>query len=174
MLARRSIIAAALALAAPLALAQTSAEPEQTAHTVAYRQQQAPSTPPASPETKPVKQPLAGTHWTLTQLNGQAVSTDPNNKEAYIELDPNTQRLSGSGGCNRLMGSYELDGSSLRFKQVASTMMACKGDAMTSEQSFIKALSDAASYRIHGSTLLLRDKENTVIARFEAHAESKP
>jgi len=146
---QRTTLFAALLLIAPLALAQ--ATPQQT--------------PPPS-ESQPAT-PLAGTHWTLTRLNGEAVTSTPGKTAPYIELDDASRRLSGSGGCNRLLGSYELDGSSLRFRQTASTMMACPGDAMTHEQAFIKALGTVASYRIRGSTLILRDRDRTEVARFE-------
>jgi len=145
----RTVFLAALFLAVPLANAQS--------------RQQAPQTP----ATKPAA--LAGTHWALVQLNGEAVAPEAGRTAPYIELNDETKRLSGSGGCNRLLGSYELDGSSLRFRQVASTMMACPGDdVMAHEQAFVKALGKVASYRIRGSTLLLRDQDKAEIARFEA------
>jgi len=36
-------------------------------------------------------------------------------------------RLTGTDGCNRLMGGWGLDGDVIRFEQVASTMMCCEG-----------------------------------------------
>jgi heat shock protein HslJ len=51
-------------------------------------------------------------------------------------------------------------------------MMACPGDAMTHEQAFIKALESVTSYRVRGSTLVLRDKDNAEIARFEAQSSA--
>jgi len=152
---RRIILLTAL-LSAPMVLAQTTAQQQ-----------------PPQQASKPA--PLAGTHWTLSRLNGEVV-TAPSGKQApFIELDDSSKRLAGSGGCNRLLGSYEVDGSSLHFRQVASTMMACPGDAMTHEQSFVKALGTVDSYRIRGSTLVLRDKDKAEIARFEAQpAQSAP
>jgi heat shock protein HslJ len=188
---RCCIVAATLALAAPLVLArrsteiQSSAESEHSAHpvtgTVQAGQQPGPGGQPSPPtdaqqvpppDNSPAK-PLTGTHWTLTQLNGKPVSPESSRKEAYIELTAETNRISGSGGCNRLTGSYEIDGASLHFRQVASTMMACPGDVMPREQEFIKALSAAAGFRIHGSTLLLRDKDGVAVARFEARSEAQ-
>ena len=147
---RHAPILTLLLLAAPL-LAQSNPEP-----------------PAAGPAT-----PLTGTHWTLTQLNGESVKTQPGH-EAWIELNADTKRLAGSGGCNRLMGPYELDGSSLRFKQVASTMMACPGESMPREQAFLKALSATSSFRIRGAALLLRGDDNTVLARLIAQSPPKP
>ena len=46
-------------------------------------------------------------------------------KEAYILLDSASHRLSGSGGCNQLVGSYEIKGNQLKFGQIAGTRMAC-------------------------------------------------
>ena len=125
--------------------------------------------PPEPPGAKPAT-PLAGTHWTLTQLNGEAVTPGTGRSEAWIELAADTKRLAGSGGCNRIMGSYELDGSTLRFRQVASTMMACPGDVMPREQAFLKALSATTSFRIRGSALFLRGEDNTVLARLTAQS----
>lgn len=148
----RTVITALLFLALPLVLAQSSAAP-------------------APPSAKPAAAiSLTGTHWTLTQLNGEAVKPETGRSEAWIELNADTQRLAGSGGCNRIMGSYELDGSTLHFRQVASTMMACPGDVMPREQAFLKALSAATSFRIRGSALLLRGEDNTVLARLTAQS----
>jgi len=130
--------------------------------------------PVPSPPDNTSTKPLAGTHWTLTQLNDQPVAPQSGRAEIYLELASDSKRISGSGGCNRLMGSYELDGASLRFTQVASTMMACPGDVMPREQAFVKALSDTTSFSIHGSALLLRGEGETVLARFEAQSTDKP
>ena len=160
MTARIPFLAALLLLAGPPTLAQ--ATPPKAIDILV---QQAPPKPPGS---RPANAPLTGTHWTLTQLNGTAVPPQAGHGEAFIELNAESKRLAGSGGCNRLMGSYEQDGSSLRFRQVASTMMACPGDAMPREQAFLKALGATTTFRIRGSTLMLRGEDNTVLARLAA------
>ena len=145
-------IAASLILAAPLALTQQAS--------------------PKPPDIKPAT-PLTGTHWTLTQLNGESIKSESGHNDAWIELNAESKRLAGSGGCNRLMGSYELEGSTLRFRQVASTMMACPGETMPREQSFLKALSATTTFRIRGSTLILRSEDSAELARLTAQA-AKP
>jgi putative lipoprotein len=104
--------------------------------------------------------------WTLAEVNGKT----PENQtpQAYIKLDQKTQRIEGSGGCNRLMGSYQLEGHKLHFKEVGATMMACDGDVMNQERAFLAALSATESYRIHGTTLMLLGKDGKVLARLEA------
>ncbi len=48
--------------------------------------------------------------------------------------------MSGSTGCNRLTGSYEQDGNSLRFKQMATTKMACPPPVDAMERAFLQVL----------------------------------
>jgi copper homeostasis protein (lipoprotein) len=113
---------------------------------------------------------LTNTHWKLTQLNGEPVTADAVQREAYIELQGDPQRVSGSGGCNRLTGTYTLNGDSITFSKVAATMMACpKG--MDTEQHFIRTLDTAKSWKIIGRLLELDDADGTLVARFEASGD---
>jgi len=109
---------------------------------------------------------LAGTQWTLTELNGKGPENDT--PQAYIKLDEKTGRIEGSGGCNRLMGGYEVNGHTLHFKQVATTMMACPGEVTNQERGLLAALGETESYHIHNSTLTLLGKDGKVLARLEA------
>ncbi len=70
--------------------------------------------------------PLVGTTWTVTSIiSGDAVSTVPEGAEATFEFaDDGT--VSVDTGCNTGSGSYELDGSTLRFSGVAITEMSCE------------------------------------------------
>ena len=77
--------------------------------------------------------------------------------------------MSGSGGCNRVTGSFELDGDKLRLRQMAGTMMACPA-GMEQEQRFLQSLEKVERYRIRGSHLEMLDASGAVIARFEAVA----
>jgi heat shock protein HslJ len=75
--------------------------------------------------------------------------------------------VSGSGGCNRLTGSYELEGERLTFGRMAGTMMACR-DGMDTERAFLDALSRVRRARVLGQQLQLFDSEDKPVARFEA------
>jgi putative lipoprotein len=109
---------------------------------------------------------LEGTQWNLTELNGKVPENET--PQASVTLVESTHRVEGTGGCNRLMGSYELDGRSLHFKDVATTMMACASEAMLQERGFLEVLNATQSYRIHNTTLLLLGKDGKVLARLEA------
>jgi len=110
---------------------------------------------------------LENTNWKLTDLGDAPVNSASQEQEAYFVLNSETHRVSGSGGCNRLMGSYELTGDHLTFNQMASTMMACtKG--MDTEKKFLDALGLVKTWKISGQQLLLSGSDGKVIARFSA------
>jgi len=82
-------------------------------------------------------------------------------------LHPSDHRLSGSGGCNRLAGKYELGTESLRLAPAGTTMMACPEELMQQESDFVSALRMTSGYRISGDMLELRSGDR-VLARLIA------
>ena len=86
-------------------------------------------------------------------------------REPWIELESRSKRVTGSGGCNRISGSYETGGSTLRFGRLVSTQMACV--SMETESAFLRALRDTRRYRVHGRSLELLDGRGGLLARLE-------
>ena len=68
--------------------------------------------------------PVENTDWRLVWVDGRAVSVSDRRREPNIVLRSEDHRVAGSGGCNRLMGGYKLEGDQLSFGQMAATMMA--------------------------------------------------
>ena len=114
---------------------------------------------------------LRGTYWRLVQLNGQAISVPRASKqqEPHLVFSSEGDRVSGSGGCNALTGSFEVDGDKLHLRQMVSTMRACL-TGMEHEREFLQTLGKVARYRTIGGHLDLLDEQGAVIARFEAIA----
>jgi copper homeostasis protein (lipoprotein) len=112
---------------------------------------------------------LTDTYWRLTQLNGAPVVVPAHSREPHIVLHTAESRVGGSGGCNRLMGGYVLEGEKLTFTRMASTMMACP-EGMEQERAFAGALGMARTFRLIGAQLELYDEADKIIARFEATA----
>jgi heat shock protein HslJ len=77
-------------------------------------------------------------------------------------LEPEEGRVSGSGGCNRLAGSFELEAGTLRFSQVATTRMACAERVMQREAAFLAALAATSRFELVGETLVLLDGDDRV------------
>ena len=77
-----------------------------------------------------------------------------------------TGQVSGSTGCNRLMGSYTVEGSgpvgSISFADIATTMKLCEPDVAEQERVILMALDTAAGYSIEGSTMSLADARRCV------------
>ena len=88
-------------------------------------------------------------------------------KQPHFVLDPTTKRVSGFGGCHRLVGNYTLDGDHLAFGQTAGTMMACL-EGMEKEKAFLEVFSQVNSWKIKGQRLEWFDTSGKRIASFEA------
>jgi len=119
-----------------------------------------------APETTAVQR-VKEVYWKLIGVEGKAVMEDPNGREAYIILKLEGNHLQGFGGCNILLGSYELNENdhTVHFSRVASTMMACS--RITDEAEFLKALEKVDHYSIDEGVLLLQ-KAGKTVATFEA------
>jgi heat shock protein HslJ len=96
-----------------------------------------------------------------------------NVNEANLVLNAEGKKLTGSTGCNPILGSYKLRGGSLSFKPAGMTKMACPDALMKQEEAFIEILKETNKYRIEGETLELRDKKD-VLAKFQARPQQRP
>jgi copper homeostasis protein (lipoprotein) len=111
--------------------------------------------------------PLRGTYWKLVRLGDTPVPAAEKRHEAHLIFAADELRISGSGGCNRLTGNFDLDGDKMRFSQVADTRMACPA-GMDQEQRFLRSFEKVDRYRISGLRLEMLDAAGTSLARFEA------
>jgi heat shock protein HslJ len=93
--------------------------------------------------------------------------------DAQLALEATENRYSGSAGCNRMTGGFELDGDSLHFKPGAMTMMACPGPLMKQKQAFIAVLQSVTTYKINGRRLELLAGEQ-IVAQFKADTPQPP
>jgi heat shock protein HslJ len=117
--------------------------------------------------------PLESTYWKLMEIGGMAAVGASNTNEANLVLNAEGKKLTGSTGCNPILGSYKLRGGSLSFKPAGMTKMACPDALMKQEEAFIEILKETNKYRIEGETLELRDKKD-VLAKFQARPQQRP
>jgi putative lipoprotein len=104
---------------------------------------------------------LAGTEWLLKSLRGNDVEPEIGSSLGF-DGDGNAF---GNGGCNRFRGSVEIDGGTLKFGDIASTMMACADANSQQEAVFHEALAQTAAFRFEAGELLLLDAKEEVVAR---------
>lgn len=76
---------------------------------------------------------LAGEVWRVTHIAGEEV---PGPRAVTMEFD-GEGRLSGQGPCNRYSASYQMTGEGIVLGQGLSTRMACAGDLMELESTFL-------------------------------------
>ncbi|RYC71814.1 MULTISPECIES: META domain-containing protein [Spirosoma] len=121
---------------------------------------------PAQPVMKGSEE-LYAHRWNLTELNGRAVTPPEPERRAHLLFTPGqVNKVSGSGGCNRITGTYELSGSNrITFAPLATTRMACPD--METESQFLKALAQATKYSLADNYLLL-SSDTVLLARFTA------
>lgn len=92
---------------------------------------------------------LVGTEWQLTRLNGNPVSDQVQSTLSFESSD----RIVGSGGCNRYFAPITVDGTTLTVGQAGSTMMACEPSIMDQETQFLASLQTATRFVQRGNTL---------------------
>lgn len=125
------------------------------------------STTPSGNETNlPLASGLIGTHWKLILLQDTEVANAA--QAPYLILGADA-RLSGSDGCNKMMGSYTLTADAIRFSELASTRMACL-DEINLAGAFNQALQNTRKYSVHADQLVLQDESGLQLARFQAVA----
>lgn len=114
--------------------------------------------------------PLEGVDWQAVRVGDRAVAAEARQgpRAPGLRFDAGTKRFGGSGGCNRLAGTYALNGSSLRLEGAAATKMACPD--LEAEQAFVRALEATARHRVLGGMLELYDAEGALLVRFEGRA----
>jgi len=97
------------------------------------------------------RDPLAGTAWTLSTIDGAAPLTD-----TTITLEFSADgRVAGSDGCNRYSGPYSLRGG-LRFgENFMSTLRACPPEVMRQASAYLAALTGATGYRLADDELTI-------------------
>jgi putative lipoprotein len=114
--------------------------------------------------------PLETTYWKAVELAGKPAPQQQPIREAHLVFQAEG-RVSGSDGCNRIIGTYELKGEAITLGQMAGTHMAC-ADTTDIEQEFRAALKGASRWKIAGDRLELIDAAGVTLAAFEARAET--
>ncbi|NVO32384.1 META domain-containing protein [Hymenobacter lapidiphilus] len=103
---------------------------------------------------------LAG-EWRIRTLNGAAMPAEAA-AEATLNFDTATNKVSGSTGCNRLMGTYATSGTGITFGPMATTRMACSPNSP--EAGLLAALgSKTLIYQLSAEGLTLLEGTTPVI-----------
>ena len=111
--------------------------------------------------------------WKLNEMEGLAAETINDEDDAFtleFFVEEDQTKVAGRSNCNNIMGLYEVEGSALKFKQMASTMMACPD--MEAEDAFNAMLEQVSAYSIEEGVLTLKAGD-AVLATFKAQEKAE-
>lgn len=98
--------------------------------------------------------------WKLTEIRGVAVRT--NSPDLTFGRAANI--FSVHGGCNQIVGRFEVEGTSLTFSGLVGTRLAClDSDAQQIETDFIKALEQTTHFQLQDDVLSLYDSDSPLL-----------
>ena len=85
--------------------------------------------------------------WNIIEINGSAVVPAPNQEFPFIGFDTKTGKVYGNSGCNRLMGSFDVNAKpgQIDLGALGSTRMMCPD--MTVEKNVLAALGQVKKYK---------------------------
>jgi heat shock protein HslJ len=125
--------------------------------------------PPIKQGKKPlITETVRGRQWNLATLMGKP-AIKGRSAVPYFFMELNSNRLNGSGGVNRFVGTYVLTSNHIKLNPGAMTKMAGTQEANQQEMAFVAALSRANSYKLQGNGLSLMAGGKT-IATFSGSA----
>lgn len=88
--------------------------------------------------------------WNIIEINGSAITQEQDQQTPFIGFDTTTGKLYGYSGCNRMMGSFDVNAKpgTIDLGAIGSTRMACPD--MTMEQNVLSALGQVKGYKKMG------------------------
>lgn len=96
---------------------------------------------------------LVNTSWQLVSFDEGTPVVE--NSVVTITFD-DTMHIAGSGGCNNFGGGYRINGNTIDFNEVISTLMACVDENITAQEgSFFFGLEKATTFEISADELII-------------------
>ena len=112
------------------------------------------------------QQTLQQKTWQVTKINGQAITI--NSTSPQLSFDSTKQRVTGTDGCNRIFGHYQIQGTKIQISPLASTRMMCTDNQQLSDQ-FHLAMKNVDHFHIESNRVLqLLDQNNQVVVELQS------
>jgi heat shock protein HslJ len=123
---------------------------------------------------QPSETGLENTHWSLVSF-GSPGAERPLVEGSTITLMLAAGQAGGSGGCNSYGGTYQVDGTSISFGDITSTLLACADASITEqEQRYFQALESAGQYEVVGDQLRITYDDGNGLMIFETALPVSP
>ncbi len=112
---------------------------------------------------------LPGTNWTLVTYGAGSAEAEAATGGVATLTFADGGELSGSTGCNRIAGTYEVDGDALTITLGPATLMACENEALTAqEQAITTGLPEVTGFTATADTLTLTGADDATLFTYEA------
>ena len=115
--------------------------------------------------------PLRGVIWLQAPAASLAVSAQAARQEVQLRLDPLSPSVSGSADCNRLEGSYRLEGDRLRFGAIDTTVLRCEPEVMADELRLLNDLQRVRGWRFVDRYFEMLDDTGTLLLKLETRPQ---
>jgi putative lipoprotein len=123
---------------------------------------------PVDTRAQPASPRIENVRWALVSLDGQALPPQDQASTPYFVLNADGNRVTGSGGCNALVGTYTLNGQALQMlRGPRRELQVCAND-MERERAFMFALATTEQWAMQGMRLRLLDRLGAQVALLEA------
>lgn len=104
---------------------------------------------------------LAGSTWRPIEIAGEAI---PDNAGVFVRFEEGG-KIAAHGGCNRMAGSYRIDGTTVRVGPLVATGKGCSPEIMARENAFGEALGAARIFLRDGAKLTLKSAQGQTAMR---------
>ena len=83
-------------------------------------------------------------------------------------------KIEGNVGCNGFGGDYTVDGNTITFGPIVSTLMFCEGPVGEQETTTLNVLVETASYTLDGDTLTITSSDGSAVIVLSRKSSSYP
>ncbi|MBL7951564.1 MAG: META domain-containing protein [Flavobacteriales bacterium] len=109
---------------------------------------------------------LLDSKWVVRTIKGNTVTMPDGAEAPWLRLLKDGDKVEGFGGCNSLMGGFQLEGERVQFPNLGSTKKYCEG-VQPIENGFMSALRAARKFNVDKSGVLgLMDDAGADLATF--------
>jgi heat shock protein HslJ len=108
------------------------------------------------------REALEETTWELEETSLGRVVKSSSERPPSLQFSLEEGRFTGFGGCNQIMGSFELDKKNIQIGRIGGTKMNCPN--MADENLLISSLHQVNRYKLEeGKLILLKDKSKVLV-----------
>jgi heat shock protein HslJ len=100
--------------------------------------------------------------WKLVSY-GDPANLTPAAPEVETSIELKDGQVTGNVGCNGFGGKYEVDGNTIKFSEVMSTLMFCEGPVGEQELGTLAVLRESATYVLDGDILTITSQDGSAV-----------